>query len=162
MATSDQRQHLAALMRWTAANQQHIHYSQARPMSAIHLLEQHVVDMFKAGQAITMDCSSGVTQLCKWAGLADPNGRAYDGYGFTGTLLDNQALKHYTDPSKANVGALVVFGPNSGEHAAMVLEPGKDPLLWSHGGEGGPVLVRLSAEQKFHQPPTTFLAISTL
>lgn len=162
MATQDQRQHLAAVMRWTAAKNAQIHYSQARPMSAIHLTEQQTVDLFAAGHSITMDCSGGVTQLCKWAGLSDPNGLNYDGYGFTGTLLSNKQLQHYTDPSKAGVGAIVVFGPGTGEHAAMVLEPGRDPLIWSHGSEAGPLLLRLSEEQKFHTPPTTFLSIATL
>lgn len=160
MATADQRQHLAALMHWTVQHNGLIHYSQQRPIQPLHLYEQQVDDLFRAGYAITFDCSGGVTCLCKWAGLADPNGRGYDGYGFTGTLLGH--LPHYSDPSKAGVGALAVFGPGSGEHVAMVLEPGRNPLLWSHGSEAGPLLIHLNDEARVHSPPVTLLNISKL
>src|SRR5205807_987286 len=82
------------------------------------------------------------------SGLHDPNGPKfnYNGFGYTGTLLDGPC-PHYFEPGRAKVGALVVFGPGTGEHAAMVLEPDpRNPLLFSHGGERGPLAIRLHDE----------------
>src|SRR2546423_615721 len=110
--------------------------------------------------SVTMDCSEGVTCLCKWAGLHDPNGLGYSGDGYTGTLLNH--LPHYSEPSHAYVGALVVFGPGTGDHVAMVMQRGANPVLWSHGSEGGPRAVTLSVENAIHRKPTTFLSIAHL
>lgn len=160
MATQAQRAHLHALMRWTREHEPLIHYAQIRPMRTSHFHEQELADLFETGHAISMDCSEGVTLLCRLVGLRDPNGRGYDGTGYTGTLLTH--LPHYAKASAAGVGALVVFGPDDGDHVGMVDTPGTDPLLWSHGAEGGPRLVRLSAEKAVHRPPTTFLSIAAL
>ena len=160
VATLAQRAHLHALMRWLHDHEPQIHYAQIRPMSTAHLREQQLATLLEAEHSITMDCSEAVTLLCRLGGLADPNGRGYDGQGFTGTMLDH--LPHYTRPSGAGTGALVVFGPGHGDHVAMVYTPGPDPLLWSHGAENGPRLVRLSAERAVHRPPVTFLSVAAL
>lgn len=160
MATAASRAHLHALMRWTVDHEPQVHYAQIRPMRTVHFREQELATLLDGGHSITMDCSEGVTVLCKLAGLADPNGNGYDGTGFTGTMLGH--LPHYSKPSGADVGALVVFGPGSGDHVAMVYTPGADPLLWSHGAENGPRLVRLSAERAVHRPPVTFLSVAAL
>lgn len=112
------------------------------------------------GGHLMMDCSQGVTCLFKWAGLEDPNGLRYRYAGYTGTLLRN--LPHYSDPSKARVGALVVYGPSTGEHVSMVYEAGADPLLWSHGFDGGPQLIRLSRQRQYHHLPVTLLRVAGL
>ena len=137
-----------------------IHYKQIRPMTTRVLTEQQLVDLFAAKKTISMDCSESVTLICRLAGLADPNGLAYNGRGFTGTMLDH--LKHYTSPVAADVGALVVFGPGEGDHVCMVRKRGKDPLLFSHGQERGPFYVHLSDERRAQKPPTTFLSIAKL
>lgn len=160
MASQGQRQHLRYLMEWTLLHTADIHYAQVRPMKTIHLYEHDLQSIFANGGGITMDCSEGVTLLCKLAGLRDPNGRGYDGFGFTGTLLSY--LPHYYDPKHANVGALVVYGSGSGHHVSMVLEPGHDPLLWSHGRESAPERRRLSDQKKSLGGPVTFLNISKL
>ena len=130
-----------------------IHYAQIRPMRTIHLS--------KPVYPMTMDCSESVTCLCKWAGLKDPNGLHYNGSGYTGTLLDH--LPHYFNPANAQTGALVVFGPGTGEHVCMVLTPDhRNPLLFSHGQEAGPILIRLHDEAQAHPPPVTFLSIASL
>ena len=98
--------------------------------------------------------------LCHVCGLHDPNGFGYDGTGYTGTLLHH--LPHYTDPRKAKVGALVVFGPGSGDHVCMVRHVGSDPVLFSHGSERGPIYIHLTAEQRYQRKPTTFLSIARL
>ena len=153
MATLAQRAKLAALMDATHAHRAQIHYAQVRPMRNVQLA--------KPVYPLTMDCSEGVTCLCKWAGLKDPNGLGYNGRGYTGTLLDH--LPHYHHPANAMTGALVVFGPGTGEHVAMVLEPDhRNPLLWSHGSEAGPILIHLHDEAEAHAPPVTFLSIAGL
>jgi hypothetical protein len=160
MATAAQRTHLHALMQYTYAKRALIHYAQQRPMDCVKLTEAQLRTWFNAGRSISLDCSEGVTCLCKWAGLRDPNGLHYNGQGYTGTLLAH--LPHYRDPRKAKVGALCVFGPDDGDHVAMVMEPGHDPLMWSHGSERGPIKVRFSVEYGYHRPPATFLSIAGL
>lgn len=160
MATTAQRKHLARLMSYLLAHEPAVHYAQVRPMRTVHLTERQAVLSLQHGPGLTMDCSEAVTCLCKWAGLHDPNRLGYSGRGYTGTLL--AGLPHYSDPSRAKVGALVVFGPGSGDHVCMVQQPGRDPLLWSHGEEHGPRSVRLSAERAVHRPPVRFLSIAGL
>lgn len=161
MATSVQRLQLARLMDLLVREKVRVHYRQARRMQtrrihSLHLLQQTLYD----ANGITMDCSESVTMLCHIVGLDDPNGFDYDGHGFTGTLLHH--LPHYTDPRKAKVGALVVFGPGSGDHVCMVRRSGADPTLFSHGSERGPIWIKLSDEKRFQRPPTVFLSIAKL
>lgn len=155
LTTTAQRAKLHGLMSDLIAHAPQVHYAERRPMQATKLA--HPV------YPLTMDCSESVTALCKWAGLKDPNGAHYDGTGYTGTLLAN--LPHYRDPRHAYIGALAVFGPGSGDHVAMVLEPDHEhgnPVLFSHGTEAGPVRVTLTRESALHRPPTTFLSIAGL
>lgn len=145
------------------AHEPQVHYAQIRPMSTRVLADEAALSaaLVHAGGGIVMDCSEAVTLLCRLAGLKDPNGLGYDGSGYTGTLLDH--LPHYHDPKGANVGALVVFGPLTGDHVAMVMERDRlNPLLWSHGAERGPRAVTLAHEAAVHRPPVTFLSIAAL
>lgn len=160
MARADQRAHLEAAARFLIAHEGLIHYAQRRPMTTRYLREQETEDRFLKNRTISMDCSEAVTLLCRWAGLEDPNGRNYDGAGYTGTLLAH--LPHYSDADAAETGALVVYGPGTGDHVCMVLDPGKDPLLFSHGQERGPVAVHHSVEKAWHRPPAIFLSIESL
>jgi hypothetical protein len=124
------------------------------------LTETQLRRKLATGGHIMFDCSQAVTQVCRWAGLSDPNGLAYKYPGYTGTLL--KYLRHYSDPADAMIGALVVYGPSTGEHVSMVYEPGDDPLLWSHGFDGAPQLIRLSRQRRKHRPPVTFCSIQKL
>lgn len=130
----------------------------------IHQLDslQKLQAVLASPAGLTVDCSQSVTLICHLSGLKDPNGHGYSQDGYTGTLLANPAMKHYHDPGGANVGALVVFGPGTGEHVAMVRHPGHDPILFSHGQEAGPFFLPLSSERRFHSPPVTFLNITKL
>jgi hypothetical protein len=95
------------------------------------------------------DCSGFVTMMAKWGGAPDPNGRGYDGYGFTGTLLDHL---HYVDKQHARRGDLVVYGDGTGEHVVMLLQnvgEHDNPFVVSHGEEGGPSRYLLSVETAF-------------
>jgi len=168
MTTPAQRSKLHAAMLWTLAHAAQIHYPPndvrhnnhvAGPISNLAQLQQAVL----APAALTIDCSQGVTVLCHAAGLTDPNGLGYSYDGYTGTLLEH--LPHYSNPADAYVGAIVVFGPGTGEHAAMVLTPDPvhgNPLLWSHGDEAGPGKTLLHTEASFHAPPVTMLSIAGL
>jgi hypothetical protein len=161
VTTPAQRHKLGTLMDYLVRERARVHYAEVRPMrthrlTSLHLLQQAL----QSPAGITCDCSESVTLLCRLAGLSDPNGFNYDGTGYTGTLLRH--LKHYTDASKGGVGALVVFGPGAGHHVCMVRTPGRDPLLFSHGSEAGPIFLRLSDEKRYQSPPTVFLSIATL
>ena len=161
MSTLAQRRHMQDLMRFLIAHEGNVHYAMRRPMETILLTEAQMRKRVLAGKpGITMDCSESVTCICKWAGLADPNGHRYNRTGYTGSLLDH--LPHYTNPREALAGAMVVFGPSTGDHVCMVLEKGADPLLFSHGQERGPLAIRLSAERRAHRKPVTFLDITKL
>ncbi len=160
MATLAQRHTLGTLMDYLVAHEPRIHYAMLRPMRTRHIATLEELRRAIQSGAITMDCSESVTLLCKLAGLKDPNGLGYDGAGYTGTLLTH--LPHYSDPAAANVGGMVVFGPGTGEHVAMVRHPGSDPVLFSHGWEGGPQYVHLSVERRYHHPGVTMLSIANL
>lgn len=121
--------------------------------------ERQMRAVVDAGKHLTFDCSQSVTQILRWAGLADCNGLEYRYPGYTGTML--HFLKHYSDPSLAYVGALCVFGPGTGDHVSMVVERGHDPLMWSHG-HAGVDFVRLSVERQYHRSPVTLLSIQKL
>jgi hypothetical protein len=160
MATVDQRAHLKALMHWLVSKQPQIHWKEIRPMTTRGYLEQTLADHFAEKGTITMDCSETVTLLCRFAGLADPNGNSYNGNGYTGTLLNH--LPHYTDAKAADVGALCVYGPGTGDHVTMVYEPGDDPTMFSHGKESDPELDRFSVIKAALRGPQTFLSIAKL
>ena len=65
-------------------------------------------------------------------------------------------MEHAAEP---RAGDVVVFGAYPGHHAAIVLEPGDDPLLASHGQERGPVEVRFSTESRYQPALVTWLGV---
>jgi hypothetical protein len=139
------REAIVANARWGIAHEARIHYARLRPIDALDEPRR---------LPLTTDCSGYVTLCYAWAGAPDPNGLGYSGQGWTGTLLE-----HLRPVSAAVVqpADLVVFGPPPGTHVALVLEPGPDPLLCSHGQERGPAAVRFGVESR-HQPrPATWL-----
>jgi hypothetical protein len=137
------RQKIVAAARWGIANEPRIHYGQIRPMPLERALP------------LTTDCSGFVTLCYFLAGAPDPNGRGYDGSGYTGTLLDHLPA---IDPGGARRGDLVVWGDYPGRHVALVLEPADDPLLASHGAERGPLAVRFSEEDAWQARSSTWLS----
>ena len=137
-------QKIVAAARWGIANEPRIHYGQVRPFPLARTLP------------LTTDCSGFVT-LCYFLGAApDPNGLGYSGQGFTGTLL-----RHLHETEDPRAGDLVVWGAYPGRHVALVLEPGEDPLLCSHGAERGPIAIRFSEECKWQPPQYTWLTRSS-
>jgi cell wall-associated NlpC family hydrolase len=136
------RAEIVAAARWGIHNEPRIHYAPERPMPLTRTLP------------LSTDCSGFVT-LCYWlAGAPDPNGLGYDGQGYTGTLLRamQSVAQDWIGP-----GDLVVWGAYPGHHVALVLEPGDDPLLCSHGQERGPVAIRFSVESRWQPEAVTWL-----
>lgn len=104
----------------------------------------------------TTDCSEFVTTIYKWAGAPDPNGRGFNGLGYTGDMLDHGVSIPLYQCLAADV---VIWGSFPGHHTAVLVENGAsgDPLIVSHGSEKGPLLMRLSQENKAQgYRPTTF------
>jgi hypothetical protein len=101
------------------------------------------------------DCSAFVTLMYNWCGAPDPNGQGYNGQGYTGTLLGHgQAI------SLAQVipGDVIVYGPGTGDHTALVVEAGPDPLTVSMGQEGDPSYVHVSQDGR---QPQRYLRFDT-
>jgi len=136
------RQKIVAAARWGIENEPLIHYGEVRPIPLGRVLP------------LRTDCSGFVTVCYFLAGAPDPNGRNYDGSGFTGTMLGALPRIRRDDAKR---GDLVVWGAYPGRHVAIVLEPGDDPLLCSHGSERGPLAIRFSDESAFQPSAVAWL-----
>ncbi len=100
--------------------------------------------------AVLADCSKGVQYICWWTpGAPDPMGNGWSEYGNSQTIWS--ALHHLDTVEQLEIGDVVTFGVDGDAHAAMVLEAGPDPLLWSHGHQGAPDTYRLTADTRPHQ-----------
>jgi cell wall-associated NlpC family hydrolase len=140
------RAKIVQLARWGIQNELQIHYQQLRPVDGLDHPQQ---------LPLHTDCSGFVTLCYKWAGSKeDPNGGNFTG-AYTGTMLTH--CRHIPK-SAAQPGDLVVWGAYPGHHVALVLEPGSDPLLCSHGQEKGPLAIKFSVESAFQSGPATWLA----
>lgn len=112
---------------------------------------------------LATDCSGFATLCYSWAGAPNPNAQgAYDARqtAFTGTML---ARCRHISASAVQAGDLVLFSPpREGHHVCMVVTPGTDPMLVSHGGNDGPKKLRLSdelaAQAKNGHAQVTFLS----
>ncbi len=137
------RTEIVAAARWGIRNEPRIHYAPVRPMPLTRTVP------------LSTDCSGFVTLCYYLAGAPDPNGLDYDGQGYTGTLLRamSSVAQDWIEP-----GDLVVWGAYPGHHVALVLAPGDDPLLCSHGQERGPLPVRFSDESRVQPPAVTWLS----
>ena len=162
MASLAERRKAAKVMDILVNRTGKVHYQQYRPMRTkwINTLDELTKALARSG-GITMDCSESVTLIAHIAGMNDPNGFGFNGWGYTGTIL-NFCQPHYSDPSKARIGALVVFGPGTGDHVCMVRTPGRDPLLFSHGSERDPKYIRFSVIRRYLRSPATFCSINKL
>jgi cell wall-associated NlpC family hydrolase len=136
------RQKIVAAARWGIAHEPRIHYGEVRPVPLGRTLP------------LTTDCSGFVTVCYYLAGAPDPNGLGYSGQGWTGTLLEHL---DEIEAGSARRGDVVVWGAYPGRHCAIVLEPGSDPLVASHGQERGPLAIRYSDECRFQPPCVTWL-----
>lgn len=135
-----QREKLVALMRSTLNDNEHWDYRAIRPL--------YVYPTYRKGMHVNSDCSFGCKLLCKWAGVRDdPTGENYTGYGNSSSIATH--LRHVEHASDLEPGDIVTSGSDGANgHAAMVLVPGNDPLMWSDGHEGAPNTYRLSADTR--------------
>lgn len=138
------RTQIVGVMDWALANKNRIRYKQIRPIDVNGFRDKNL--------PTTTDCSGTVVQLCRAVGLPDPTGNNYDGGRtkptFTGTLRSHTPKR--SDVAAALVGDFIVYGTGSGKHVVMVYEQGRDPLCWSFGSDSGPILIRHSAQMRFH------------
>lgn len=115
------------------------HYSQARAMT--NLGKSPDVEQ-------SADCSTQSTSAYFWAKqetgveVPDPNGCGYNGYGYTGTLIDNPRVS-----SPYKVGDLALYGPSSSNTSHVctcyLAGSGSTSEWCSHGSEAAPYPVDL-------------------
>jgi hypothetical protein len=141
---NDARQDIVNWAKYFVTNKaKGMHYAEVRPMP--------LTSKFP----ITTDCSGFVTLCYYLAGAADPNGLGYSHYGYTGTLLSHGTK---ISPSMVQPGDVIVYGPGTGWHTAVIVEAGKDPMTISMGQEGDPSYVKVSQDGRL---PQTYLRFRT-
>lgn len=161
------REIAVGVMNLLVADKAQIDYIEHRPMKTAPI--DSVDGLMKALAArIAMDCSESTVLIFHVAGLKDPTGNGFNGYGNTESMLDNAELAHFADPKKANPCTLVIFNsdrPLSEQHVAVVHTADHEngnPLLFTHGHQGDPSLVHLHDIQPGFSGRTTFLAVTAL
>lgn len=159
------REIAVGVMNLLFADKAQIDYLEHRPMRTASI--DSVDALVKAlTSRIAMDCSESVTLIFHIAGMKDPNGLGFDGYGDTETMLKH--LARFGDAKKANPCSLVVFNadqPLSKQHVAVVHTAdhvGGNPLLFTHGHQGDPSLERLGNLQAGFTGQTVFLSVASL
>jgi hypothetical protein len=147
-----------SLMRLLLAESARVHYppGDRRTMTINWIATRRQLEDALAEDRLTLDCSQAVTLIAHVAGARDPNGNGFAEDGYTGTLLRGCAP---TTRERAKCGDLRVFGGGTGHHVAMVMTPGSDPQLFSHGAESGPVAILESREARVQPPGGTFLRL---
>jgi hypothetical protein len=127
---------MVANCRWAVGHRDRFRYEQVRPIP---------VEAARDGdEPIITDCSGFVTLMARWSGVEDPNGRDYNGQGWTGTMLEHLPAIGFT---ATQPGDIAVFGTLPGVHCAVLIQPGAqgpDPWAVSHGVPGDPKRIRLS------------------
>lgn len=147
MTPTEKQQVRRAITDYCVASEIHtaaIHYSQARPMT--HLGKD-------PRNGFTADCSGHATGCFYWAQqqtgihVEDPNGRHYNGSGYTGTLLATNRAHPVPSGHVYLVGDLALYGPSllNTKHVVTCRTRGTAlTSVWtSHGSERAPYPVRL-------------------
>jgi len=100
------------------------------------------------------DCSSSVTTIFNAAGFEDPNGRGYDGFGYTGTLVTHGRTVQLSDIQPCD---LVFYGHASSgpgfpagapTHVAMVMD--RKGAIFTFGSDPGPSFRKISYRNDLH------------
>lgn len=126
----DPRQKILAAAMFGYNNRGSIHYTQS-PLR-MYGVKHHI---FPPSIPIYEDCSSFATWTYYVAGLPDPNGLGYNGFGYTGTLANNGRKT-----LQANIGDFGLYGFFPYKHVTIYVGNGR---VVSHGSEIGPVLTSL-------------------
>ena len=144
---TDVRDNIVAWAKWAAANHAKFNYTEG-PLRMSGIGKPGVLP-------VNADCSAFVTLCYNWAGAGDPNGMGYNHTGYTGTLLS-----HGTKIALNQVqpGDVIVYGPGTGWHTALVIEGGPNPLTISHGQQGDPSYCHVSQDGRL---PQTYLRFNT-
>jgi len=90
------------------------------------------------------DCSSFATWCYFAADAADPNGRGFDGQGYTGTMIGRGA--EVKDPKP---GDLVFYGHSHGDINHVTVYVGNGRVI-SHGQDSGPMLYPMDYSRGSH------------
>jgi hypothetical protein len=138
---AQRRNGLLKVLRWMISQEPLIHYADGE--GRLEALASPYT------RPLRTDCSGSIKIACAWAEVPDPNGLGLSvPQGYTGTMLTHcRRIRR----SAARPGDFLVIGDYPGVHACALLEPGSDPLLFSHGSEKGPLAVRLSDELAYHK-----------
>jgi len=162
MVTPTQRNQMVSIANLLNRYAPDVDYAEIRPMRTQHLTLTTLRHMLEADDPVTMDCSEAVTLICRLSGLKDPNGLQYDGYGYTGDMLEH--LPHFTNYQELHRGSLIVYGAGTGTHVVMVTTPnGENPEVYSHGSHANHAIWDLATENTYHPgEPRTLLAIEDL
>ncbi len=163
MATNAQRAHVVHVLDNLKAHAAQLDYPPGdqrdnRDAAFWHMTEQTAAHVISDGGRLSFDCSELGAWVLKCAGLWH-----WTQPGYTGSHLQ-LLTQHYTDAKEARPGALVIFGPGTGDHECVVhtADPAKgNPLLAGHGRPGFDV-ERLAVVAPRHRPPVTFLSIAHL
>lgn len=163
MATEAQRQHIAATIDYMRQHASQLDYPPGdqrtnRDTISWQLTEGQAHHLLTGGGRMQLDCSEMGAWLLKCAGLWH-----WTQPGYTGSHLE-LLPEHYTDGKIARVGALVVFGPGTGDHECVVYRPDPthgNPMVAGHGRPGFD-MDRLAAVAARHRPPVRFLSIAHL
>jgi hypothetical protein len=149
--TMQYRQAMVDNCSWAVSDKAHWNYAEVRPIPRLPA---------RTSSSITTDCSGFVTMMAEWSEMPDPNGLNYNGTGYTGTMLSHLPHIPFDETWR---GDLCVFGGGTGTHVVVLAIGGvreADPMVYSHGFQGGPIALRLSQEKRYHSgEPTTFLRI---
>ena len=120
-------------------NRGRIHYSQARPLTAL---------LDPPTSTFWTDCSGLVICAYKWADywhpvlVKDPGGYGYIGYGNTGSILATNKTRRVPPNHKCFIGDMALYGDSLSdtEHVTICRKGGnRANSIWtSHGSELGP------------------------
>jgi len=145
---ADTRQAIVEWAKWLKDHSHQMNYTEGNQrMSAI--------GVWPPKFPINCDCSAFVT-LCFWlAGADDPNGLGYNHTGYTGTLLSH-GLE--IPLQQVEAGDVIVYGPGTGWHTALIIQGGANPLTISMGQQGDPSIVPVSADGR---QPQRYLRFKT-
>lgn len=164
--TTSQRTHAVAVMDFMRHHAAHLLYPPGdqrtwRDNTSWQMSEQTMEHVLAAGGYWQGDCSEFGSYILKCCGAWH-----WSSPGYTGSHL--QLLPVYEDARGAYPGALVVFGPGTGHHEAIVHTADHkqgNPLLASHGRPGFDLL-RLhdlaASQAAAGHPGVRFLSVAHL